>query len=439
MSARTSAGTWKTRVVAGGLALALGVGTTAAVVPGPAGAAGSVKVATNLPASAMKTHIGVTAHSITVGNVAWSAIFGGAKVGTEAYFDYVNSKGGVNGRKIQVTAQDTGYSGTKDAALTEAAMKKDFALVGGFSIVQTSAGKLLAKNPGMPDVQVTVTPANNKLPNLVSPVPLQGGWQEGSLLYFKRQDPKGVAKAAAMVADNPSAVDAWEGQEATMKHLGYKIVYETTFPESVTYNDFVSDVEAMKAKGVKMLFIEQNPTLYASSLIKALDNETFHPMVILGASTYSNTLIPKSGGAAATNGMWLEQDAALYVGTDAKAVPAVTTFLHWIKVATSSATSLTLFDLYGWLSAQLFTQALKNAGKNPSRGSLLKALSKITSFTGTHIETPVNPAAKTVSNCYLIGRIKNGQWVRKTDPPVNGGNHGYRCTNQYYIPPGTQY
>jgi branched-chain amino acid transport system substrate-binding protein len=430
-------GSFRLRAGAAGMAVLLGTGAAAAVVPvGTAGA--STKVGSTVPSSAMSTHIGVTGSTVTVSNIVWSAIFGGAKVGTEAYFNYINSKGGVNGRKIVVTYQDTEYSGTKAASETEAALKSDFALVGGFSIVATSAGQILAKNPGFPVVQPTITPANAKLPNVVSPSPQQGGWQEGSLEYFKSKNPKGITKAAALVAKNPSAEQAWSGQKVTMEHLGYQIVYETTFPEDVTYNDFVSDVEAMKAKGVKMLFIEQNPTLYASSLIKALNAETFHPMVILGASTYSSTLIPKSGSATATNGMYLEQDAALYLGTDAKAIPAVTTFLHWTKAATSSATT-TLFTLYGWMSAQLFTQALKNAGKNPTRGSLLKALGKITTFTGTHMESPVNPAAKTVSNCYLIGRIKNGQWVRQTDPPVSSSTHGYRCNYQYYVPPNSPY
>jgi branched-chain amino acid transport system substrate-binding protein len=428
---------WTLCLTAAGLAVLLGAGAAAVVVPvGTAGA--STKVGSTVPSSAMSTHIGVTGSTITVGNIAWSAIFGGAKVGTEAYFNYINSKGGVNGRKIVVTSQDTGYSGTKAASDTESALKSDFALVGGFSIVMTSAGQILAKNPGMPVVQPTITPTNAKLPNVVSPAPLQGGWQEGSLEYFKSQNPKGVTKAAALVAKNAAAIDAWTGQKATMEHLGYKVVYETEFPVTVTYNDFVSDVEAMKAKGVKMLFIEQNPTLYASSLIKALNAETFHPMVILGASTYSSTLIPKSGSATATNGMYLEQDAALYLGTDAKAIPAVTTFLNWTEAATSSAAT-TLFTLYGWVSAQLFTQALKNAGKNPTRGSLLKALGKITTFTATHLEAPVNPAAKTVSNCYLIGRIKNGKWVRQTDPPVSSSTHGYRCTDEYYVPPNSPY
>ncbi|HVX21409.1 MAG TPA: ABC transporter substrate-binding protein, partial [Acidimicrobiales bacterium] len=260
---------------AAGLAMAvLVVGATVEAGPVSAGAASSrVAVGRDVPASAMTTTIGVTANSITVGNISWNPIFTGARIGTEAYFDYVNANGGVNGRKITVTAQDTKYSGTADAALTQAAINKDFALVGDFSIVATSAAKVLAKNPGFPDVSVTVTPLANKLPNFVSPVPLQGGWQEGSLNYFKSLNPSGIKKAAALVADQPSATEAWQGQKAVMEHLGYDIVYQTVFKITANYNSFVSDVVAMKAKGVKMLFIEQNPPLYAVPLIKALASQ----------------------------------------------------------------------------------------------------------------------------------------------------------------------
>jgi len=418
------------------------VGATVEAGQATAGAAvtvpGTVVVGKNVPSSAMSTNTGVTAKTITVANIAWNPIFTGAKIGTEAYFDYVNSTGGVNGRKIQVTSQDTGYSGTKDASLTQAAIQKDFALVGDFSIVATSAAKVLSQNPGFPDVSVTVAPTANKLPNFVSPVPLGGGWQEGPLAYFKSQNPSAIKKAAAMVADQPSATFAWQGQKATMQHMGYNIVYQTTFAITANYNTFVSDVVAMKNKGVKMLFIEQNPPLYAAPLIKALNAQNFHPMVILGASTYSTTLIPNSGGASAVNGMYLDQNLPLYLGTDAKAIPAVTTFNKWVKTATASWKP-DLFTLYGWLSAQLFVQGLKGAGKNPTRGSLLKALGKVTNFTGTNLTAPTNPAAKTVSNCYLVGRIKNGQWTRQADPPISSSTNGYRCTNQYYVPPNTPY
>lgn len=441
--------TWKLSMVTAGIAVAVGAGGLL-LLPPIAGAAGkhskpvravaAARVGTGIPKSAFSTHTGITANTVSVANIAthFGTLFTGAAVGTEAYADYVNSKGGVNGRKIEVTVENTGYSGTTDAKLTESAISKNFALVGGFSVLATSAGQVLAKSPGMPDVSVTVSPANNRLANLVSPAPLEGGWQEGTLLYLKSQDPKAVTKAAAMVADQPSAVDAWDGEEAAMEHVGYKITYENTFAISAKYSTFVTDVIAMKSKGVKMLFVSQNPPLYAAPLIKALTSQHFHPVVVLGASTYSDTLIPTSGGAKAVDGMYLAQNISLYLGQDQKTIPAVATFLHWVGVADPSWKP-DLFTLYGWLSAELFADGLQHAGKDPSRGSLLQALGKISNFSGTYIEAPVDPAAKTVSNCYLIARIKNGKWVRQADPPVNSKTHGYRCTNQYYVPPGTGY
>ena len=94
------------------------------------------------------------------------------------------------------------------------------------------------------------------------------------------------------------------------------------------------------------------------------------------------------------------------------------TFLHWVNVASPGFTT-DLFTLYGWLSAELFAQALKNAGTDPSRGSILKALGKITSFNGGNIVTTSDPVTRTTSNCYLIGLVLNGQWTRQDDPPIN--------------------
>ena len=55
-----------------------------------------------IPGAAFSDHTGITATSVSVGNVStlFDGIFKGAAVGTQAYADYVNSQGGINGRKI---------------------------------------------------------------------------------------------------------------------------------------------------------------------------------------------------------------------------------------------------------------------------------------------------------------------------------------------------
>jgi branched-chain amino acid transport system substrate-binding protein len=390
-----------------------------------------------IPSSAFSDHTGITSTSVTVANISTldGGLFKGAAVGSEAYADMVNSTGGVNGRKITVDSGNDGYNnGANNKALTESAIKSDFALVGGFTLNDSYGGQVLATTPGMADVSVTLDPATNKLPNVFSPVPLGQGWETGPLEYFKQQFPSTVKKAGALISNEPSALAQWEGEKAALEHVGFDVIYDQQFP--ITQTDFTQDVVAMKNQGVKILFIEQMPENYASAVIKALNQQDYHPQVILGASTYNDNLVAASGGAAAIDGAYMEQNASLYLGEDASTIPAVATFLKWVNVA-SPGFHADLFTLYGWVSAELFAQGLKSAGANPSRGSLLQALSKITTFNGDNIITTTNPAAKTQGNCYLTAKVANGKFVRVDDPPVSSSTNGYRCNGEYYVAPGT--
>ena len=405
--------------------------TTTTTGSGSGGTGGSSKI----PATAFSDHTGVTTNSVTVGNVSTlslGGLFKGAVVGTQAYFDYVNSTGGVHGRKLNIDSADDGFTGATNKQATQNAINNDFALVGSFSLEDSYGGSLLATTPGMPDVSNVLDTATGKLPNVYSPVPLNGGWQEGPLQYFKNKFPNDIHSAAALIGDLPSAEVDWAGEKYVLQKAGYKVIYEKTY--GVAQTNFDQNVIAMKNAGVKMLFVDSMAESYASGLLKSLTAQNFHPIVILGAATYTNKLMPDSGGASAVNGDYLEQSTTLYLGQDSSSVPAVASFLHWVNVASPGFTP-DLFTLYGWLSAQVFVQALQNAGADPSRGSLLTQLGKITTFDGQHIIGPNNVAAKAPGSCYLIGQVVNGNWQRLDNPPVSGATHGFRCDYSYVTPP----
>ena len=386
-----------------------------------------------IPKAAFSDHTGITATTVRVGNVSTllAGIFKGAAVGTEAYADYVNSQGGINGRKIIVDSSDDNYSGAPNKQETQADVDKDFATVGGFSLFDNFGGTILKANPQVPNVTVSLDLAASELPNSFSPAPTPNGWILGPLVYFQKKFPSDVKDAGALVADEPSAETKWTAEKAAMEHLGYKVVYDPTFDISTT--DFNQYVVNMKNAGVKILFLEQMPENYAASVVKALNLQDFHPVLVLGGSTYSQELVPDSGGPAAIDGAYMEQNTALYLGEDS-GIPAVNTFLTWVQKA-SPGFHADLYTLYGWLSAELFSQALKAAGSDPSRGSELEALRHITSFSGGYLVGTANPAGKVPTNCYIIARIENGKYQRLDDPPVNGPTHGYRCDQPFYYYP----
>jgi branched-chain amino acid transport system substrate-binding protein len=392
----------------------------------------------SIPSSAFSDHTGITSTEIRVGNISTLAIgglFKGALVGTQAYADFVNSFGGVNGRKIVVDSADDGYTGTGNKQGTQNAVTNDAALVGGFSTFDSYGGTVLAQNPGVPDVTEVLDPVSNALPNVYSAVPLEGGWQEGALQYFKGKFGSApLQHVGTLVAGLPSPEADWAGEKYVMEKVGYKVVYEPTY--EATQFDFTQNVIAMKNAGVQVLFIDQMAEIYASALLKDLVQQNFHPKIVLGAATYTGNIVAAAGGPAAVNGSYFDQNASLYLGGDATTIPSVSTFLHWVNVA-SPGFQPDLFTLYAWNSTSLFVQALKSAGTDPSRGSILQALSKITSYNGGFIVTTSNPVNRTTSNCYLVGRVVNGQWQRQDDPPVSSSTNGYRCDYSYVKPPAS--
>ena len=421
----------KTRVVVVGMALALA--TSAVVIS--TNAVASASTGSKIPASAFSDHTGITKTEVKLANVSTLTIglFKGADVGAQAYADYVNSTGGVNGRKLVLTDFDDQFGGAGNKQGTENAIENDFAMVGNFSLEDSYGGALLKADPGVPDVSVVLDPGTNKLPNVFSAVPLNAGWEEGAFQFLKTKYPKDIHAVGAMVAGLPSAEQDWAGEKYAMGKAGYKVIYDPTYTVSST--DFTQNVIAMKNAGVKMVFMDSMAESYGASFLKDLAQQDFHPVVVLGAASYTNSLAKDAGGAAAINGDYLEQNTSLYLGQDAKAIPAVATFLHWVNVA-SPGFKTDLYTLYAWLSTELFTQALKSAGSDPSRGSELQALSKITTFDGNGIVAPNDPVAKTVGNCYLIAKVVNGQFTRTADdPPVTSSTHGYRCDYSYIVPP----
>jgi ABC-type branched-subunit amino acid transport system substrate-binding protein len=417
-------------------AVAFGVFTAmvgaAAIGPSAQAATSSSSGRTAIPTSAFKSSPGLTASTVTVANVSTESLglFTGSVVGTKAYAAYVNSQGGVNGRKVVVNAQDDLFTGAENKQLTEIAVRNDFAMVGSFSLEDSFAESVIAQNPGFPDVSTTLDPALAQLPNSYSANPTGKGWATGAIDYFGRKYPKQVKHTGVLASTYASALATWKKEKPVLQRAGYTVSYFATVP--VTQTDFTPNVVAMRNAGIQLILIDQLPQNYAGALLKALSQQNFHPTLVIGTAAYSNELVASAGGPAAADGSNLEMPNALFLGGDEAAIPADVTFLKWVQQV-SPGFKPDYYTLAGWTNAQLFVQALKAAGKNPTRGSVQQQLRKITSFSGSGLIAPSNPAAGLPGHCYLIAKIVNGQFVRSDDPPVNGPFRGYRCDGGYLV------
>ena len=348
----------KGRTVTCGLALAIGVGSLSL------GATASVAGADTPTATP-----GVTATTITVGSISdisspIPGLFEGAKVGTQAYFDYINSQGGVNGRKLVLDARDSAFSSGTVASEAQSIAKNDFAFVGGYSLLDGAEQPAIDANK-VPMIAQTLTPSLSADPNLYSAIPtVNGGAGNGFFKWFKSQNPAAV-KAVGFIGSNAAASAV--ASEHVYRNLTYNLGYKWVYPRDAGYTEttFLPDMIKMKSSGVKMVLeITEGPT-EISSMAQEMKQQGLNVPLVTGAGTYSKAFDPGSAG----NGTLLFTSTALYMGEDAKVIPAVGTFDKWAKKA-DPQTALDLFTLDGWINAQLFVQALKNAGTDPTRASL---------------------------------------------------------------------
>jgi ABC-type branched-subunit amino acid transport system substrate-binding protein len=402
-------------VIAGSVAIGGGALVAAAPAEAASSAAGTCTTALAPTAAQNAATTGITPKAVTVGNVSIvtgpvPGLFEGAPIGVKAYFAMINAQGGVNGRKLLVDSKDDAFSGQQNQTETQEAINNDFALVGSFSLFDGYGCAALASNTAVPDVSVTLDSGTNALPNDFSVQPLSGQQGLGPVAYYKQHYPKDKT-VGAIVSDVASAKTQMAQQFAALKHEGYTVSYVDDVNPLQT--DFTTDVINMKNKGVDAVDLTGIDWQDAAIFIENANTQNWHPGLIFSEGpVYADQLISHAGGPAATNGIQIGQVYALYLGQDAKKIPAVKQFITYVKQVNPSWVP-DEYTLYGWMSAELFVQALKAAGPNPTRGAVIAQLKKVTSFNANGLLGGSDPAAKTVTPCFLMMGIKNGQYVRE--------------------------
>lgn len=364
---------------------------------------------------------GITSNSVTLGQVDTLSgpvpgLFQGAKDGTQAYFNYVNSKGGINGRKLHLVADDDQFQPSNYATATQSLVNSTFALVGGFSLFD-NVGVPYVNAAKIPDVTPSLSAVRETDQYNYSPVPIvEGGSRLGPLKYYKQQFGNAYQHVGTIDTAVASAEAQTDGVLNAMRSVGYKIAYKDTV--SPVETDFTPDVLRMRSEGIQMVYIVGLAVPQVADLAKQMAQQNFRPKVFSTNGTgYDSAYIPDAGAAA--NGTLTDQQSSMFIGQDAKSVPAVATFDKWTKAVNSSA-PIDTYALFGWLSAEEFAQALQAAGSNPSRASVIDQLDKITSFNGGGLIATTNPAQKKPSNCWVMLKVVNDNWQRTSPSPKSG-------------------
>jgi branched-chain amino acid transport system substrate-binding protein len=335
---------------------------------------------------------GVSARSITIGGTfpfsGPASLYAGIGAGAAAYYQYVNDHGGVNGRKIDYIALDDGYNPAQTVQLTHRLVEQErvFAVVGSLGTESNLATRPYLNEQKVP--QVLVSTGASVWGTEYRKYPWTIGWQpnyiaEGYIYgrFIVNKVPQ--AKIGVLFQNDAYGHDYITGLKSGLGSQQGKIVAQEGY--EVTASDVASQVAKLKASGANTFFVAATPTFAVQAVVLAY-KLGWRPTIFMNSVAATNTLMglaAKSSSQDAVNGMisvryWMDPSEPRF----AKA-GSIDLYRSILSKYSPKANPDDAFNTYGMAEAWTFVYALKQAGKNPTRASLMNAL--------LHMNTKSNP------------------------------------------------
>jgi ABC-type branched-subunit amino acid transport system substrate-binding protein len=327
---------------------------------------------------------GITATTITIGStqpLSGRAAPGYSEISaaSNAYFQYVDAHGGIFGRQIIYTFYDDGYNPTNTASLTRKLILEDkvFALFSALGTPTHQAVVDYINSQRVPDLFVS---SGCNCWNDVANHPYTFGWQpdytiEGKILGQYIQQNLGGKKVGYFYQNDEFGVDGVKGLDA---QLGASSVPDANRQYYVPTNTNVGpQIAALKASGAQVVVSFSIPAFTALALLGAA-KIGYHPIWVVSnvgsdITTLTGLLKAFSQGAAGAQllaGMVTDSYLPLTGDSSNK-------WISLFKGIHDQYVSTLPWDgnvLYGMAQAYTLVQALKAAGRNPTRASFVKAL-----------------------------------------------------------------
>ena len=364
---------------------------------------------------------GVTSTSILIGGTAPlsgpESAYAPVAHGAQAYFAYVNAHGGVFKRKINYKVVDDAYDPSKTVQATRQLVQQDgvFAIFNSIGTEHVLAVRPYLNSVGVPQLFV------GSGADVIAKERAKYKWTMGYLPSFSGEGKvygRYIAKhlkgttIAVLQENSEYGNELVAGLRAGLKGKA-KIVATRTY--EVTDSDVKSQIDSLKASGAKTLMIFALPKQALQSFVYA-DKDGWHPHVFITSVSIDpfvmNIARSNTGGRATNGAISL---AFLKDPTDPKLKKdkAVRLYRSILKKYGNGANPDVVANFYGMAVAFTMVDALKHAGKNPTRASLLKA--------ATHLNEKNNPfmrlgIAVQTSDYYPIDhvqlqRYKKDHWV----------------------------
>ena len=321
--------------------------------------------------------VGVTDDSVLVGcsnSFSGPLVYPGTQLvnnGLEAYFGYVNDRGGVHGRKILTQYYDDGYKPQNAVANTKRLVERDKV----FAIVSSQG-----TGPVMATVKYLT---QNKVPLIF---PFQGVPISGQKTIFTSFTPypnqselvvtwlvkvKGFKRIGILYQDDKYGYTFRDPAKKTLAKFGLKLIAAESYKRGT--KDLSAQVAKLRKANLDACLLVATPPPGAAFIKEAHKQGWKDTKIISSGPLTDEKYINLSGGVG--EGIW---GLSLWPDPVNSNDPAVVEYREIMeKYGKDRDKTPNRYSLYGYFYAKLFVAGLQRAGKNLTRESYIAALEGI--------------------------------------------------------------
>jgi branched-chain amino acid transport system substrate-binding protein len=369
---------------------------------------------------------GVTSNSILIGGTfplsGEAATAATIAKGADAYFKYVNSRGGVNGRKITFKYLDDGYdpgravNGTRQLVLQD----KVFAIFGSLGTEQNLATRPILNQLGVPQLFVSSGASTwghdaKKYPWTIGFIPTYP--TEAKILadYILATQKKPKPRIAVLYQGDAYGQDIFNGFKHALGAKKSLIVASKSYdPTSPDVRSEVARLRASKANTFMVFAFGK----FAIQAFYFARQAGWHPKTYVNAVASSYTVMQVATSAAGNK----QVEGAISIAFNKDpASPAVVRdkgYLLFRTILSRFAPGVSSKDgyaMYGMSAAYTMVDALRRGGKNLTRQSVMAGATHLNELANPFllrgIRVHTTPAARFPISQAKLQRWHNGRWV----------------------------
>jgi ABC-type branched-subunit amino acid transport system substrate-binding protein len=352
---------------------------------------------------------GVSADKIILGQ---AAVFSGPAAqlgiqmrnGIRSYFDYVNAKGGVHGRKLELVTEDDQYE-SKVAPLASKKLieeHKVFALLGYVGTPTGVAHLPVVTQAKVPLVGMFTGAEVLRVPFNRYVFHVRASYYDETEKIVEQVVSTGGRKISVFYQNDAYGEAGRKGTELALDKRKMKIHSSGTVERNtVAVQEAAKAIHATQPDAVVMVSAYTSIAAFVREMQKLGSGATFYNVSFVGSKALADALGKDGVGVA------ISQVVPFPWGT---AVPVVKEYQQLAKKAGHADYNFSALE--GFLCAKVMVEGLRRAGRNPTREGLVEALEKMDADMGGFFVSysPKNRAGSKFVDLTIISR--DGKFLR---------------------------